>query len=1076
MTDAHRTVGKRFVEADLAEDRFVSVKDGQKMCVDHDTRWSDPENVSGVNYGIYADEDDQLFVLDVDVHRDDEDAPVVAIAALSGLEEGLKVRSPHADKDTAGGHEIYKLAGDRAPAELFSDVFGRANPVPSWGEVVAKNKYVVGPGSQLDGCDKDWCDECDTTTGGQYVVEVDKSIPTVEPETIVEALNADPDLTREDQEQTESGSSDGVTSADGDGNRSSQRDYPDLTRDQVEALLDEIPGDQHFDDWIRTGYAVLAWDDGDEGQEVFEDWSKENEKWDKDESQRQIDYIWSSGDPDPDGRQGAGVGTLVHLAREHGDTSDILPESYEPNTKTPAELVAEYSDEYDDAENVPNDLTELVERASGSDENAKPSEPVETPQDWSDVRTMYNLADADEASKPAARLAAVEVLEEETSWIYVRQSERLWVYDEDTGQFAGIGEGYLAARLESELPSHKTKQEKNEIEDRICDRNQVDRTELNARTYDDPLVCVGNCVVNLRTGEKLEHGPQYRFTRGLKWDYKPEEKSVDRQGVLDFLDSVTSRTEDRDTLLDHLGHGLMPGHPYRAFVVCYGPGGNGKTQVAELFRAFVGGENAAAVEIDELAHDNFSTSDLPDTFINWGDDMSGDGGGTLQDLSTLKKATGGSEIRCNEKFEKTFNFKNEAAMFFSANEPPRIGEQKRSIEDRIYPIRMPYEFVADPEAPHEKQKVPNISKQLREDEAVMRGLLSLAVKHAKTLIDNNGQYSQPESPEERLEKYNKQADPLQRFTGKAFESADGEHLIRKDDAYTVYTAVMDSWDERKTGERAFKRQLPRTLSEDIETGQSRALANEDDKDRVWCWKRLKWTEEIKDWLPEWMLDRYADHFEETSVVETDEEQVTEEAPKPLAARKPQYGATMTATVETVNDGEYSREAQGRLSGPEGTYIAFVVPGGSGRTLESHQGETVHLEDVTLRTDDDGLLEAVIDDAVTIAAAGEDQSTLDDDDDDGPTVSNDDGDNTPASAATDGGHEGDRQGLRADAQQLVEKLRGLSKDEFSRPEAIAQASNLKGIDSPDRAEAVIEKAVNELGALARIDGEGGVKVL
>lgn len=85
-----------------------------------------------------------------------------------------------------------------------------------------------------------------------------------------------------------------------------------------------------------------------------------------------------------------------------------------------------------------------------------------------------------------------------------------------------------------------------------------------------------------------------------------------------------------------------------------------------------------------MTGDDFATGDLPEKFLNWGDDMADDGGGTLQDLSLLKKATGGSEIRANEKFEKTFDFKNEATMFFSANEPPRIGEKKVSIQDRIY--------------------------------------------------------------------------------------------------------------------------------------------------------------------------------------------------------------------------------------------------------------------------------------------------------------------------------------------------------------------------------------------------------
>ncbi len=57
---------------------------------------------------------------------------------------------------------------------------------------------------------------------------------------------------------------------------------------------------------------------------------------------------------------------------------------------------------------------------------------------------------------------------------------------------------------------------------RLEARNQVHRTALNARGEDDPLLCVSNGVINLRTAEQLPHSPQYRFVRGLDVAYDPE--------------------------------------------------------------------------------------------------------------------------------------------------------------------------------------------------------------------------------------------------------------------------------------------------------------------------------------------------------------------------------------------------------------------------------------------------------------------------------------------------------------------------------------------------------------------------
>ena len=626
---------------------------------------------------------------------------------------------------------------------------------------------------------------------------------------------------------------------------------------------------------------------------------------------------------------------------------------------------------------------------------------------WEAVREKYKFAEIDkDASKGPARLAAAEQLEADTDWMYVLESEQLWVYDETTGTFDRYGEAEVGRTLAEELGPYFSQSERREIIGHLRDRNQARRSELNAKEYDDPLLCVGNGVVNLRTGELKEHSPDYAFVRGLEWDYPTAENGVgaDPDRLLEFLDDVTARIEDRDTLLDHLAHGLMPGHPYRAFIVCYGPGGNGKTQVSEVFRGFVGRENAAAVEIDELANDDFSTGDLPGKFINWGDDMAGDGGGTLTELTMLKKASGGSEIRANEKFEKTFDFKNEAALFFSANEPPRIGEQKSSVADRIYPIHMPYRFTPDPDPddPYQKEKTPNISEGLLKDDAAMRGLLVLAVEHAQKLIENDGQYSQPESPNERLEKYNQSADPIVRFAGAAVMSSGPDYRIRKDDAYRVYQSFAKAWSERAAGERGFKRQLPRTFDTQVETARSRALATADDeRDRVPCWKRIRWDDAAREHMPDWMVDRYSDHFDLSDVdLDLSDEPATAEGDTEDAGGRthlvdltPGTHAEIVATVGgRVKPKDWLAD-EGWLEDDSPLRPDFRVReglDGADPFADVGVGDTVRIHNAEVKTEDDVRY-------VEISPKCEVEVL----DQEGASASDDDG-GEPAQAATDGG--------------------------------------------------------------------------
>jgi hypothetical protein len=90
--------------------------------------------------------------------------------------------------------------------------------------------------------------------------------------------------------------------------------------------------------------------------------------------------------------------------------------------------------------------------------------------------------------------------------------------------------------------------------------------------------------------------------------------------------------------------------------------------------------------------------------------------------------------------------------------------------------------------------------------------------------------------------------------------------------YRVYTSFAEMWEERDASERGFKRQFPTAFPQDIENTRSRGLATpEDEKDRVMCWNRITWTETAKSQMPDWMLERYAEHFESEGG-ETDDEQ------------------------------------------------------------------------------------------------------------------------------------------------------------------------------------------------------------
>jgi len=788
---------------------------------DYGVAWSDPDewlsfdevvtgaeavDQAGIGYVNAADNDDYargLYgVIDLDGCVNDDGRP----------KEWLPSLQPFFDRDaylefSPSGEGIHIPVAGIEPPEWWADQHFSAEEHE--GVEVLTNKFSTFTGDTLK-------------NSGAEVVDYGEWLD----EWLLEAYQA---VTGEDPLEEQVGEIDPTDAPDSSvAGQPGDRDEW-LTAEVAEEALDHIDPDVSYGTWRDVGMGLADHFGSSTAKSLFKQWSRSGRKWDS-EAERQAERIID----DASGYNYT-IGTVVKHAKSGGwDASAAAREALtgRPDPTPEPESSAE-GEESDGEESDERD-------ESGS-------------SGWAYVRNLYTAHDeTDENYKKEARLAAANALEDGTAFMHVVETEKLWVFDDEKGYFVPGGEDHIQQVLECNLGQHYSISEKKEITDRIRARNHTHRDELNAKEADDPLLCVGNGVVNFATGELLEHDPRHKFTRGLEWDYPAD--GGDPEPVVDFLAGITKREEDWKTLLDHLAHGLMPGHPYRAFVITYGPGGNGKTQMGELFRGFVGGDNAAAVELQDLTgDDDFATGALPSAFINVGDDV---GVSEIRNTSILKTVTGGGTLRANEKHEKKFDFNNEAAMFFSANEPPRIAEDKQSIDDRLYPIEMPYRHVdnPDPNDPYEREKVPGISEQLLENEAAMEGLLALVVERGRRLLETNGQYAMPEGPAGRREIYEAASDPIRRFALEFLDEAGAGDVILKDDAYTVYTNLCDRDDERPAREDTFKSKISQQSIVDAESGQTRQLTPGDSRDP--CWKYVQFHEGVKTLMPPRLIERY----------------------------------------------------------------------------------------------------------------------------------------------------------------------------------------------------------------------------
>ncbi|MFA9417627.1 bifunctional DNA primase/polymerase [Natrinema sp. HArc-T2] len=150
-SDPKEVLESRLREAGLDAKRFIPLQEGSKAPVAH-TQY-EHHTVDG-QYGVYAG--GGLVIVDYDPYKVSERPNLI-----ERLPSTLTVESPH-----DGRHYYLSVEDDVGNGDFDG------------GSIQASRKYVVGPGSELDSCDKEWHD-CSPDIEGHYCILHNRPIASV---------------------------------------------------------------------------------------------------------------------------------------------------------------------------------------------------------------------------------------------------------------------------------------------------------------------------------------------------------------------------------------------------------------------------------------------------------------------------------------------------------------------------------------------------------------------------------------------------------------------------------------------------------------------------------------------------------------------------------------------------------------------------------------------------------------------------------------------------------------------------------------------------------------------------------
>ena len=196
---------------------------------------------------------------------------------------------------------------------------------------------------------------------------------------------------------------------------------------------------------------------------------------------------------------------------------------------------------------------------------------------------------------------------------------------------------------------------------------------------DDPdRLAFNNGVLEISTGEFLDHDPENFLTWGLDFEYNA---NADPGPIINWLTRTQYGDEQRVQVLRAWLKACLvgQGHELQRFLEVIGPGGRGKSTFANLCCALVGNGNYASTTLNQLEQSRFEIASIKGKRLTLINDSERYGGSA----QIFKALTGGDNLRFEEKNKNVGEpFVYTGMVMVCANEPIQTTDNTSGLTRR----------------------------------------------------------------------------------------------------------------------------------------------------------------------------------------------------------------------------------------------------------------------------------------------------------------------------------------------------------------------------------------------------------
>lgn len=406
----------------------------------------------------------------------------------------------------------------------------------------------------------------------------------------------------------------------------------------------------------------------------------------------------------------------------------------------------------------------------------------------------------------------------------------VWIYHD--GIFIPNGKTYIKEFVREILKSFYTTQFVNEVISKIEVLTYINEEDFFRRENKNELALL-NGILDINTKKLYDFTEEKIFFNKLPVMYDPNKKCPN---IINFISEILEKKEDIKVVQELFGYCLYKDYQIEKSFMFLGKGRNGKGQLLELLKHFLGFDNCSAVSLQRLCDENsFNISELHTKLVNIGGDIDG---GVLENTGMFKQLSGNDLVSAKRKFKNDLKFKNYAKMIFSCNSLPSTKDVSRGFWDRWILLKFPYRFeypeliaeLSDDEKKWVKPRKNNIVDSFRDDDE-LSGLLNWALSGLNRLI-RQSHFTFTSSTRDVQRRWNQEANSFVFFAEKALES-DYDRIVSKDDLRSAYNMFCKQLKLEPVGDKEINFYVTRELG-----GSSDRFRKADVNLDVRVWKRV----------------------------------------------------------------------------------------------------------------------------------------------------------------------------------------------------------------------------------------------